>query len=275
MPPAATRKPRTTRAPRRVAPKQALTPEAEAELARQGIPAAGTASEDSEPVYNPEWFPGSESASENLYGPFGDPSIQGEQPGPVLPQSPNLRPGAIIDGAIEPPDKPLISPDKPTRDTLNTGPPKADEWLDFFSRIVLKVGMDLYTDFAFRGVDEEKVNDADLRRIQIRKDERDAIARPFAEFSAKSPLMRKHGRQVVALTDSAESLVTLGIWMRRVNRVARKYRPAKAQKPQHLHIREPVMSDVSNGQNSGPTIQGSANGHIVTGTGHIVNPGSG
>jgi hypothetical protein len=184
--------------------------------------------------------------------------------------------GTSIDAAIEPPDKPLIDPEKPARTTLKTGPPSADEWLDFFSRIVLKIGMDLYVDAAFRQVDEERVSEADLHRIKVRKEERDTIARPFAEFAAKNPVARKHGRQVVALTDSIESVMTLGIWMRRVNRVAKKYRPPKQQKPRNIRIKE-ASQDGNHGSAQGnPGEQTSPNGSgYTTGYSTIFNPGSG
>jgi hypothetical protein len=184
--------------------------------------------------------------------------------------------GTSIDAAIEPPDKPLIDPEKLARTTLKTGPPGADEWLDFFSRIILKIGMDLYVDAAFRQVDEEKVSEADLQRIKVRKDERDTIARPFAEFAVKNPVARKHGRQIVALTDSIESLMTLGIWMRRVNRVAKKYQPPKQQKPRNIRIKEASQDGNRRPTQGNPGEQQASPNGSGYATGYSVyNPGSG
>lgn len=211
-------------------------------------------------------------AGENIYGP-----VDGDQPtGPVLNQAPQVQPvsgpvpvGEEIDSAI---DRPLVDPEKPRRpaDEIKTTPPTGDEWLDFFSRIILKVGMELYTDFAFRGIDDSIVTDQDLNRIKVKKDERDVIARPWAQFAAKNKWTRKHGREIVAATDSIESLMTLGIWMRRVNRIAKKYRPKKQQqlRPQ-ARIREESHGDI--GQDAG-AIRGFSNGQVPEGYG-IYNPG--
>lgn len=180
----------------------------------------------------------------------------------------------MIDAAIAAPqpvapeDKPLVDPEKYQREALKTSPPNGDEWLDFFSRIVLRIGTDLYVDFAFRGIDENAVSDKDIERIKIRKEERDSIARPFAEFATKNKTMRKHGRQVIALTDSIESLMSLGIWMRRVNRIAKRYRPEKSKRPQ-VRIRE----NQQNGNIGSPTgSPAEANGAGAGFT--IVNPGA-
>lgn len=266
--------PRTTRA-RRIPAKNKLTPEAEARLADQGIRPQGD--ESGSAVYAPS------AESENLYtGPvIGEPSIQSESQGPEYQKPPTPEPrtenvGSLIDEAIESgkDDKPLVDPERLAKgDTPKTGAPKADEWLDFFSRIVLKVGIELYTDFAFRGVDETRVTPEDLKRIQIRKDERDVIARPFAEYASKSDLGKKHGRKIVALTDSAESLVTLGILARRINRIAKKYKPVerKPMKPQNVRIHD----HGDNGQTAGDGINGTTGGKLPFGEYGINNPGSG
>lgn len=279
--------PRQSTPRRRIQGKNKLTPEAEAELAKQGIPPAGSASDADYPVYDPDnpaaqaYFADSSLPDgENIYGPlFAEPSIQGTQTGPEIPRPAIAQPPAdkLIDAAIEPPDRPLIDPDKPVRETIKTGPPSGDEWLDFFSRIVLKVGIGLYTDFVFRDIDENLISEADIRRITMKKTERDTIARPFAEFATKNKYMRSHGRQVVALTDSAESIVTLGIFIHRVNRVAKRYKPLEVKnvkRPQTPKVREaPYYGD--NGQDQGTGgISGTLNGRIQ-GDYNIFNPGGG
>jgi hypothetical protein len=176
---------------------------------------------------------------------------------------------------------PLIDPEKLQRQNLKTGPPDTTEWLDFFSRVILKVGMNSYIDFAFRGIDEDHVSDEDLAKLKVSREERDVIARPLAEFAAKNPYTRKHGRQVVALTGSIESLMTLGIWMRRVNRIAKKYKPiqAKTIRPTAVHLRsEASVNDQPNGTpspNGTNGIQGTGRGFVSGEFGPIVNPGSG
>lgn len=181
---------------------------------------------------------------------------------------------AIAEGGDD--DKPLIDPEKPKREDLRTGAPKVDEWLDFFSRIVLKVGMELYTDAVFKDIDESVVTVADLKRIQVTKQERDTIARPFAEYATKNPVLKKHGRQIVALTDSAESLITLGIWARRVNRVAKKYKPAKPKGPQVVRPQNVrIADDGNNGQTTGTRTNGVSHGKLPDGEYGIYNPGGG
>jgi hypothetical protein len=171
---------------------------------------------------------------------------------------------------------PLIDPEKLQRDKLKTGPPDATEWLDFFSRIILKVGMNSYIDLMFRDIDEERVAPADLAKLKVTREERDAIARPLAEYATKNKYTRKHGREIVALTDSIESLMTLGIWMRRVNRVAKKYRPVKTKpiRATAVHIREASTSEHI-GTPSSNGVGGTQGGYVSGEFGPIINPGSG
>lgn len=244
--------------------------EAQEALAAQNNPAADTVSVEG-PVYDGStqheiWFAGTGESSPEYTSPQSEP-IREEPSG--MDTGPSARKGAVdvgaaIDAEI---DKPLIDPEKPTRG-VDTGVPDKDEWLDFFSRIVLKVGLELYTDFAFRGIDEGVVSDADLRRIAVSKDERNVIARPFAEYSTKNKFMRKHGREIVAFADSLESIITLGIWMRKVNRIASKYRPRKEQRTRGSVKHEHHGSNERVGESGEPI-----NGTVITPT--IYNPGSG
>ena len=113
----------------------------------------------------------------------------------------------------------------------SSGPPKVDEWLDFFSRIVLRAGSDWYIDHAFRGIDENVLSEREVKRIQLKEVERDRIARPFAELANKTKFTRKHGRSIIATSESIESIIALGMWVSRVNRIRAKYAPAGAAKP--------------------------------------------
>lgn len=261
MPPA--RKPRARRV---TPPKAVLTEEARQALRDQGIPESGSEAAN---------YAAPAAESESIY--LGSPDSAFPLGGPAATPDPQI--GAAIDEALEAgpdkDDKPLVDPERMAKDgDPQTGPPKVSEWQDFFSRVILKVGMEAYTDFAFRRVDESKVSDTDLRRITVRKDERDVIARPFAEYANKNKWMRKHGREVVAATDSIESLVTLGIWMRRVNRIAGRYKETapKPQRPRNIRLREETANG-DNRQDEASSVNGS--GRLPDGDFPIYNPGSG
>jgi hypothetical protein len=146
-----------------------------------------------------------------------------------------------------------------------SGPPNADEWLDFFSRIVIRFVTEWYADWCFRGIDEDLVSDSDAEKLLLEEDERKVIARPFAEFANKNPYLRKHGREIVAFADSFESMVVLGKWFARVNRIARKYNKI---------VSKPVVPGRSEDVNHEQS-QASQNGHAASPSYTIINPGSG
>lgn len=150
-----------------------------------------------------------------------------------------------------------------------TTPPNLDEWMDFFSRIVIRFLTEWYVDMMFRGIDEDIVTESDAAKLLLTEEERDSIARPFAEYANKNPFMRKHGRQIVAFADSFESIVMLGRWYMRVNRIARKYRP---RKPVHTHVER--MNGANNNGYNGQSTAGTTGGTIPNGFG-VYNPGSG
>lgn len=108
-------------------------------------------------------------------------------------------------------------------------PPSLDEWQNFFGKIVLRVACDWYLNYAFRGIDEEMLTDREIERLALTDDERRLIVTPIAELSSKSKLMRKHGRTIVSSGEAFQSLIVLGAWFSRVNRIAAKYRPRVAQ----------------------------------------------
>lgn len=137
-------------------------------------------------------------------------------------------PGSLMDREIIPEEKPEILPDR-KKTAPKGGAPTLDEWQNFFSRIVVRFLTDGYIAYAFRGINEDTMSERDLSKLKLSTEERSKIAVPFAEYANKSPFARKHGRQVVAAVDSLESMATLAIWMGRVNRIARKYRPQKPQ----------------------------------------------
>jgi hypothetical protein len=145
--------------------------------------------------------------------------------------------------------------------------PSIDEWMDFFSRIVLRVSCDWYIEWAFRGVDENSLTDREVDRVQMTDEERKRIATPFAEFSHKSKFMRKHGRTIVASGGMFDAIVAIGTWTSRVNRIARKHKPQTVQG-------KVVINDGSGSSQPPPSAGGytGANGGRV-GEWPIHNPG--
>jgi hypothetical protein len=149
------------------------------------------------------------------------------------------------------------------------GIPSIDEWMDFFSRIVLRVACDWYIEWAFRGVDEASLNDREIDRIQMTDEERKRIAVPFAEISHKSKLMRRHGRTIVASGGVFDAIVAIGTWTSRVNRIARRH------KTQTLHGR--VVTNERSGPDASSPADGTsgANGGRIDGGWIIHNPSGG
>lgn len=186
----------------------------------------------------------------------------------VIPPAASSRKDQREDRALNDPER------KALKDS--TGPPDKDDWLDFFSRIILRVGMESYVDYVFRNIDENLLTERELDQIKPTRELREQIATPFAVYCTKNKWTRKHGREIVAAADSVEALVNLGIWIRRVNRIARRYKPQRAQRPR-VSLRPEGVSNVSDGQDQGQgreEYEGSRNGHVGTGF-TIINPGSG
>lgn len=148
------------------------------------------------------------------------------------------------------------------------GIPSIDEWMDFFSRIVLRVACDWYIEWAFRGVDENHLTDREIQRIQMTDEERQRIAVPFAEISHKSKFMRKHGRTIVASGGAFDAIVAIGTWTSRVNRIARKHKPNVV--PGRVTPNE--RTGKSEPSPDGNGYSGANGGRIVDGV-TIINPG--
>ena len=112
-----------------------------------------------------------------------------------------------------------------------SGIPDINEWLHFFSAVLIKSATEFYIDYAFRGVDESALSDREYSRITLLDEERDRIARPFAEMAQKNRYMRKHGRSIVAAGDSIDAVLQLGMWYRRVSQISAKYRAPAGHQP--------------------------------------------
>jgi hypothetical protein len=155
----------------------------------------------------------------------------------------------------------------PARDA-KPGIPSLDEWMDFFSRIVLRVACDWYIEWAFHGVDENLLSEREVVRIQLTEEERQRIAVPLAELSHKSKFMRKHGRTIVASGGAFDAIVALGTWTSRVNRIARKHKPNTVQ-GRVVPNERAGQGESSEAQ---PGYNGANGGRIVDGV-TIINPG--
>lgn len=140
-------------------------------------------------------------------------------------------------------------PTPPPRDA-SKGIPALDDWMDFFSRIFLRVICDWYISFAFRGIDEELLTDREIDRLQLSDEERKRIAVPLSELSYKSKLMRKHGRTIIASGGGFDALVTIGTWASRVNRIASRYR-TKTVQGATVYERSGPDAQEANGANGG------------------------
>jgi hypothetical protein len=116
-----------------------------------------------------------------------------------------------------------------------SGIPNIDEWMYFFSKVVLRLSTDFYIDHAFRGIDEEQLTEREVEKIKLTDTERNRMARPFAEYANKAKFTRKHGRVIIASADSIDAILQMGMWFSRVNRIAAKYkgtRSVKTSRPQ-------------------------------------------
>jgi hypothetical protein len=129
--------------------------------------------------------------------------------------------------------KPVLeAPDK-SRDTSvpQTKPPTVDEWQDFIGRIVLHTAMEAYAGWILKDID---LTPAELELISLTKEDYKEMSAPLATYTNKNTWARKHGREIIGAADSIESVLALGIWVRRVNRIAKKHRPEK-QARRHQH----------------------------------------
>jgi hypothetical protein len=227
----------------RIPGKTGLTPEAAEALASQNLNPIVTDLDD-------------ESSNETDYPfdvPIGPPLFDEHETGDGVDDS-RLR---------QTPESP-----PPAREA-KPGIPSLDEWMDFFSRIVLRVACDWYIDWAFRGVDENLLTDREIQRIQLSAEERQRIAVPLAELSHKSKFMRRHGRTIVASGGAFDAIVALGTWTSRVNRIARKH---KTQTVHGKVVPNERTRQGEPGEAQQPGYSGANGGRVVDGI-TIINPG--
>lgn len=147
-----------------------------------------------------------------------------------------------------------------------SGPPSAMEWQDFIGGTVLRLLTEGYLQVVlFKDIDESLLTERERDLIRLSRDDLKDMAAPMAGFANKSKIARKHGRAIIAAGDSYESLIDLLVWARRVNKIAKKYRPAK-QKTVKGKVED-------NGQVSGQDEQ-AADDYPSAGP-FIYNPGTG
>lgn len=177
---------------------------------------------------------------------------------------------------------PEDKPRKTVAGKAKTGAPSVDEWQDFIGRIVLTTVTDLYLDFALKGISDQ-LTDRELRQVRLSKQDLKEMAAPIATLAQGSKFAAKRGRALIAASDSIEAVIVMVLWMKKVNKIAKKYRP---QRPART-IRGNVVNSQTQQeeQNYGPNGQvqgqgfgqpGSGFGDAGTGISYpLHNPGTG
>lgn len=171
---------------------------------------------------------------------------------PVSAPTPQFQPVDVPD--VEAVSEPIpvreiaAKPEKTATSEPKSGPPSLNEWQDFFGRIVIKLIVDYYL-FIVLGDLIDELSTHELKSILLSEEDLREVAAPLAELANKSGFMRKHGRFIVATADSFESVMTLLLWMRRVNRVAKKHRAAKPKTNRGRQQPTPQAAPSTNGYN--------------------------
>jgi hypothetical protein len=169
-------------------------------------------------------------------------------------------PGERETPAIEAP-RPLYDADKPPKSDPKSGPPSLSEWQDFIGRILIRSLTQGYVALILR---DAELTPKELESIELDKDDTRDMAAPFASLANKNKWARKHGREIIAMSDSWEAVLALGIWMRRVNKLARKYRPKRGGEKQlrqahtHEYEQQPMEGVISS---NGRTPEDAAEGY--------------
>jgi hypothetical protein len=237
-----------------VPPNHSLTAAAREALEAQGIPVP-EGDTDSDGEFDGEFFENlTPEDFRSTMGPTADEVVDAI----IVDSPPDDKPAARSRSRSRAP-KDESEPRDP-----KAGPPSLDEWSKFFSRVVLRVATQWYLNYAFRGIDEDTLSEREIERLALTDEERKTIAVPFAELSNKSKFMRKHGRTLVASGDAFNSMVVMGAWMSRVNKIAAKHRPPKVRI--NNEYRRP-------GPESGEQASGATGGRVPNG--YPIFPGTG
>jgi hypothetical protein len=109
--------------------------------------------------------------------------------------------------------------------STSTKPPTADEWTDFLGLTVFRLLTEGYLQlFLWRYVDESDLSPREREMIHLSKEELCDMAAPLGTVASKNKLARKHGRTIIASAEAYESMIDMFFWMKRVGKIARKYR---------------------------------------------------
>jgi hypothetical protein len=146
-------------------------------------------------------------------------------------------------------------------DKAKAGPPTLAEWQDFLADVVIRSGTDYYVEWAFREIPDELLTDREVLSLRLTDDDCDKVAKPVAELFNKLEFTRKYGRLVMAGSGTLESVVVLGRWFARVNRIAAKHRPVKGEVI-HANVTDRPGEETPAGEGTGAT-------------GYFFNPGTG
>lgn len=159
------------------------------------------------------------------------------------------------------------SPQKIRKEDPKGGPPSLDEWQDFIGRIVLKSLANAYLTLM---IADAELTPREQSSILLSREDLNEMSAPLASLVNKSGKAKKHGRAIIAAADSYEAVLAFLIWMRRVNKIAKKYRKPKPPRQQPVTgyvLREPENGDSGQDDEPGPFGPGLYGG--------IYNPGTG
>lgn len=177
---------------------------------------------------------------------------------------------AVFVTAMEPESEPIVSkPERKAKPAAKSGPPTLDEWQDFIGRFVLRGITEGYLNVALSDFYDD-LTPRELESIRLTKEDLKEMSAPLASLAHKNKFLRNRGRGIIASADSGEAVVALLIWMRRVNRIAKKYR--KARTPQPTTVPSFVVEGNDNGANGSNVGQGPEYGGPSFG---VWNPGTG
>ena len=146
---------------------------------------------------------------------------------------------------------------------IRTAPPNADEWNKFLALTVLRLVTEGYLYMVlFKDIDESMLTSHERELISLSKEDLLDITAPVSVVVSRQKIARKHGRELIALADSFESILDLFVWMRRVNKIARRYRASEPpQQAQADYIEGTIVNGQVPGQNqAGPIFPGFAGG---------------
>ncbi|HEY6020721.1 MAG TPA: hypothetical protein VIY48_12745 [Candidatus Paceibacterota bacterium] len=162
------------------------------------------------------------------------------------------------------------APEKMRKETPKSGPPSIDEWQAFIGRFVIRTITDAYLSLALRDIEDE-LSPRELEMIRLTKEDLKDLSAPLATLANKSTRARKHGRAIIAAADSYESVIAMAMWMRRVNKIAKKHRKAKVPRSNRV-VQGQVQEENANGYSGSNDGQGPE--FNAPGFG-VFNPGSG